>query len=231
MRYATQNNGTTVVVKLLRPGFDELLILQHLHLINSPDNHTIPLIGTLNLNVGTFIVLPEAILLGYGFEHEMFRSEIADFSRQLVEGVAFLHSHGIAYLDIKPQNIVALRKQLLIIDFNIVVRVDTLIDRWRGTPGWMAPEIGKDPDGPKCLYSPIRADLWSCGPMLRYLESKGAGKEEALARDLLNKDPQLRPLLYVQSSVTVGHSLSELQGLLKRKPDDLPHDAKRLAIT
>jgi hypothetical protein len=88
MRYATQNNGTAVVVKLLRPGSDELLILQHLHLINSPDNHTIPLFGTLNLNVGTLIVLPEAIPLGYGFEHEMFRGGIADFIRQLV---TFLH--------------------------------------------------------------------------------------------------------------------------------------------
>jgi hypothetical protein len=63
--------------------------------------------------------------------------------------------------------------------------------------------------------------------MLRYVASKGAVKEEkpleALTRQLLNKNPRLRPLLYLQSSVTVGH-------LLKRKLDALPHDAKRLAI-
>jgi len=74
--------------------------------------------------------------------------------------------------------------------------------------------------------------LWSCGLMLRYLASKGGVKEEnpfeTLTRQLLNNNPRLRPLL--QSSVTVGHSFSELQSRLKRKPDALPHDAKRLAI-
>jgi hypothetical protein len=90
-------------------------------------------------------------------------------------------------------------------------------------------------DGPKRLYSPIRADLWSCGLVLRYLAREGPVKEEenpfeALTRQLLKKNPQLRPLL---DSVTVGHPLSEQQGGLKRKPDALPHDAKppkRVAI-
>jgi serine/threonine protein kinase len=108
-----------------------------------------------------------------------------------------------------------------------------LIDRWCGTPGWMAPEIGHQ-DGPRCSYSPIRADLWSCGQMLRYLASFGAVKEEnafgILPKQLLNKNPRLRPLIHQQSLFTAGHSLSELQGRMKRKPDALPHDAKRLAI-
>jgi serine/threonine protein kinase len=109
-----------------------------------------------------------------------------DFSQQLIEGVAFLHGHGIAHLDIRPQNIVALPNQLLIIDFDISVRVDgpnPLIDRWCGTPGWMAPEIGHQ-DGPKCLYSPIRADLWTCGLMLRYgnLQAKAPLKKRTRSR-------------------------------------------------
>jgi hypothetical protein len=47
-----------------------------------------------------------------------------------------------------------------------------LIDCWCGTPEWVAPEIGHE-DGPKCLYSPIRANLWFCGLMLRYFAGKG----------------------------------------------------------
>ena len=236
MRYAKHNNGTAVVVKLLRPGSDELLILQDLHLIKSPDNHTIPLLRTFDLNMGTFIFLLEGIPLDHGFDFRKFpSSEIENFSQQLVDGVAFLHRHGIAHLDIKPQNIVVVSSQLFIIDFDIAVRVDgpdTLIDRWRGTPGWMAPEIGKHPDGPRCLYSPIRADLWSCGLVLRYL-SKEENPFKSLTRGLLNKDPQLRPLLSAWNSVTRGQLSSELQGQgrLKRKVDVLPHDAKRLAIT
>jgi serine/threonine protein kinase len=103
--------------------------------------------------MGTFIVLPEATPLDFGGAFGMFRSDVLDFSRQLIDGVAYLHSRGIAHLDIKPQNIVALPNQLFIIDVDIAVRVDgvdALIDHWCGTPGWMAPEIGRQ-DGPKCL--------------------------------------------------------------------------------
>ena len=233
MRNATRSTGEAVVVKLLHARSRELEILQHLHSIKSPYNHTIPLLDTLKLNMGTFIVLPEVTPLNLGFAFGEFRSNVLDFSRQLIDGVAYLHGRGIAHLDIKPQNIVALPNQLFIIDFDIAVCVDgadTLIDRWCGTPGWMAPEIGRQ-DGPRCLYSPIRADLWSCGLMLRYLASKGAVKEyqfEALADRLLNNNPRLRPLLSSQSPFTIGHSLSE--GGLKRKWDAPPHDAKRLAI-
>ena len=228
MRHATRSTGDAVVVKLLRVRSYELEILQHLHSIESPYNHTIPLLDTLKLNAGTFIFLPEATPLELGFAFGKFRNDVLDFSRQLIDGIAYLHSRGIAHLDIKPQNIVAFPKQLFIIDFDIDVcvdGVDALIDRWCGTPEWMAPEIGRQ-DGPKCSYSPIRADLWSCGLTLQYLASKGAVDNliEALACRLLNKNPRLRPLLRWQSSFTAGHSLGE--GRMKRKRDALSHDTK-----
>jgi serine/threonine protein kinase len=239
MRYARRSDGTEVVIKLLRPGSNELGILQRLHSMKSPSNHSIPLLGMLESNMRTFIILPEAQSLDYGFALKMFRSssKIVDFSRQLVEGIAFLHHHGIAHLDIKPQNIVTLSDRLLIIDFDISVNVDgpdSLINRWCGTRGWMAPEVGHQ-YGPRHYYSPIRADLWACGLMLRYLASKGSENSDnpfdALTRQLLNKDPQLRPLLY---SDTVRRLLSMQGGLQGRKrnadDDDFPHDVKRLAI-
>jgi serine/threonine protein kinase len=185
-------------------------------------------------------MLPEATPLDSGSALGMIHDNVVDFSQQLIEGVAFSHSQCIAHLDIKPQNIVVVPNQLFIIYFDISVRVDgssALIDRWCGTRGWMAPEIGHR-DGPKCWYSPIRADLWSCGLVLRYLARVGDVEEnpfEVLTLELLNKTPQLRPLLHQlpwlcrQSSFKVGHSSSEPQGKMKRKPDILPHDAKRLA--
>src|ERR1700733_11425617 len=106
MRHATQSNDTEVVVKLLHPDSNELGILQHLHSIKSPYNHTIPLIETLKLDM-SFIFLPEATPLDFEFAFGMFRSssKVVESSRQLVEGGTFLHRHGIAHLDIKPQNI------------------------------------------------------------------------------------------------------------------------------
>jgi serine/threonine protein kinase len=206
MRYAKDKSGTGVIVKRVRPRSDELLILQHLHSVDSLNNHTISLLQTFNLDKGTFFFVPEGTPLDHGFTFGRFSSNnTVNFSQQLVEGVAFLHGHSIAHLDIKPSNIVVRRNRLFIIDFDISVRVDgpdTMIDRWRGTPVWMALEIGKNQDGPRCFYSPIRADLWSCGLVLQYLASKGAGEEnpyEALTRDLLNKDPRRPPLLNVRS--------------------------------
>jgi serine/threonine protein kinase len=118
--------------------------------------------------VGTFILLPEATPLDLGFRLGNFRNDVVDLSRQLIECVAFLDRQDIAHLDIKPEYIAALRKQLFIIDFDISVRVDgldALIDRWCGTSQWIVPEIGHE-DGPKLSCSPIRADLWSCGLVL-----------------------------------------------------------------
>jgi serine/threonine protein kinase len=231
MRHATQSDGTRVIVKKLRPDSNELSILQYLHSFAPSHNYILPLLRALELDVGMFTFVPEATPLELGFTFKMFRNKGADFSCQLIEGVAYLHRCDIAHLDIKPGNIVVLKNRLFIIDFDISVRIDgpdALINRWCGTPGWMAPEIGHE-DGPVCLYSPIRADLWSCGRMLEYLARKGVvqdNRSKTLTRRLLNKNPRLRPLLGVQSSVTVAHPLSDSNGRLKRKLDALPHDAK-----
>ena len=237
MRHAKAANGGAVVVKQLRPGSNELQILQYLSSIKSPCNPTIPLLDTLKLDTRTFVILREGSSLHIEIEFESFCRKAVEFSFRFLEAVAFLHHHGIAHLDIKPQNLVIVRGQLFIIDFDLSVHVsgpDALIDRWCGTPKWMAPEIGNQ-DGPRCSYSPIRADLWSCGIMLQYLANNSdAVKEDnhlkALTTRLLNKNPLLRPLLHLRSSVKLGHSSSEVKGRLKRKPDDLPHDTKRLAI-
>ena len=110
MRYAKYSNGTTVVVKLLYSGSDELWILQCLHSIKSLIKPTIPLLGMIKLNIGMFVILPEATSLDHMFRNEDFANEgkILDLSYQLIGVATFLHRCGITYLDIKPQNIVVL---------------------------------------------------------------------------------------------------------------------------
>jgi len=201
MAYAKQRDGTAVVIKLIQSGSNELSLLQYLSSITSPSNHAIPLLATFQLSLGTFIVIPEATTLTLGFKFGDFQGKVADLSQQLVDGVAFLHDNGIAHLDIKPGNIVVTRRShLYIIDFDISVRIDCpgeLIDEWLGTPGWMAPEIGEE-HGPRHLYDPIRADLWSCGLLLQYLATNRGEEADAfqtLTAQLLNRQPLLRPML------------------------------------
>ena len=233
MRHAKHSSGIAVILKLLRSQGNELSILQYLCLIKSPHNHTIPLLSTFNLDVGTFIVVPEFTPLDLGLRLGQFRGKIADLGCQLIEGVAFIHRHGVAHLDIKPQNIVVSHEgRLYIIDFDISLRVDGpdyLIDNWRGTPLWMAPEIG-DRDEPRRLYSPIRADLWSCGRVLWYLSgnsNEDVDSLKTLARQLLNPNPRLRPLLHLSTPGV------EIDGRLKRNADihvgPRSHRTKRLA--
>src|SRR6267154_5540380 len=84
MRHAIQSDGAAVVVKLLHDSH-ELQILQDLRQIDSPINHTIPLLGSLKLNTWTFVLLPEATPLDDRFALEMTHDNVVDFSRQLIE--------------------------------------------------------------------------------------------------------------------------------------------------
>jgi serine/threonine protein kinase len=227
MRYGKHSDGTAVIVKLLRPRCNELSILEYLSSIDSPTNHTIPLLRSFRLDVGTFVVVPEFTRLDIGLQNRQFPGRIASLGNQLIEGVGFMHCNGVAHLDIKPQNIVVRSDdRLFIIDFDLSLRVDGpdhLIDRWCGTPEWMAPEIGER-DGPRLLYSPIRADLWSCGRVLSFLIAKskevvGLGELITLTKLLLRQDPRYRPSLPVRQQA-------------KRKADTLesPRGTKQLAL-
>jgi serine/threonine protein kinase len=202
MRYASRLGKTAVVVKLLRDGSNELHILRYLHSFKSLSNHTVPLLDSFEFELGCLIILPEGNRLDIGLDYCDFGDSVTDLMHQFVEGVAFLHQRGVAHLDIKPQNVVVGgARQLWLIDFDISVRVESdnsTIDWWCGTPGWMAPEIGKR-NGPRRQYSPIRADLWSCGLVLRCLltgnRARGHDKFAKLSLQLLNKDPGCRPAL------------------------------------
>jgi serine/threonine protein kinase len=225
MRYAKHSDGTAVIVKFLRSKCSELSILEYLSSIDSPANHTIRLLRSFRLDVGTFIVVPEFTRLDIGLQFRQFRGKIASLGNQLIEGIAFMHCNGVAHLDIKPQNIVVRSDgRLFIIDFDLSLRVDGpdhLIDTWCGTPGWMAPEIGERDDRRR-LYSPIRADLWSCGQVISYLMDKSneaVGELKRFTRRLLHHNPQYRPLLSVHRQA-------------KRKADTLasPRGKKKLAL-
>ena len=118
----------------------------------------------------------------------------------LIEGLGYLHEHKIAHRDVKPDNLVCDSDfRLQIIDFDVAIKVEdegTEIDEYRGTKGWTAPEMGTE-DGPRLMYSPIKADRWSCGRVLlrHIMVGKGDNRLLKFALQLVANDPQQRPSL------------------------------------
>ncbi|KAI9440269.1 kinase-like domain-containing protein, partial [Lactarius psammicola] len=167
---ATTEQGHVVVLKILHNSrtTNELEILGYLQLFKSHRNHTIELLHVFQSNSVSIIVMPwksplDVFLRGCPELMELLWN-------QLLNSVWFLHDHGIAHLDLKPDNLLVGYKdlssaRLSVIDFGIAVHVkseDTLVKGYRGTPPWSAPEIG-EVAGPPMKYSAILTDRWSCG--------------------------------------------------------------------
>jgi len=88
------------------------------------------------------------------------------YFQQLMSGVEFCHSKGVVHRDLKPENLL-LDDQftLKLADFgfsNVVCAAHSLMFTECGTPGYMAPEMIRNPKG----YDGMRADLWACGVIL-----------------------------------------------------------------
>ncbi|KAL5480150.1 hypothetical protein ACEPAI_1420 [Sanghuangporus weigelae] len=207
---ATAPSGASVIAKLLRKDSNELSFLRELSTRKSPHNHVIPLLATIQSSSGPLIILPRAKALSTNFMHLTFknelRGEVWHMSRQLVEGIAFLHRLKIAHLNINPENLVYcfMSRRLYIIDFDLAMRckdVEEMIEMSCGTSEWSAPEVVLDDDKPMRALNPIRADLWSCGRVLRFFAEATDEKEKdgdvMLLSDLLmDSEPRRRPLLH-----------------------------------
>ena len=196
-------NGQAVIAKLVSKN--ELSFLWELSREKSRQNHVIPLLDAVQSILGPLAILP----LAHSLSYEVLRivSKDLDFvqlSRQLVEGVAFLHRKKIAHNDIKLENLVYdfRIRRLYIIDLGLALRCENADETFEmscGTPGWTAPEIVLDDGLPHHAFSPIRADLWACGNVLRVF-AEVAEKEDSdmasLRALLMNRDPRRRPLLH-----------------------------------
>ncbi|KAK0384178.1 hypothetical protein NLU13_8266 [Sarocladium strictum] len=106
------------------------------------------------------------------------REDIAQlYFTQLVSGVSFMHSKGVAHRDLKPENILLSQDgQLKLADFGMATMFEYKGQRKTsstlcGSPPYIAPEIlacgradKRAASSPK--YSPDLVDLWSCGVIL-----------------------------------------------------------------
>jgi serine/threonine protein kinase len=85
--------------------------------------------------------------------------EVLEFMRQLMEAVEYMHSQKVVHADLKPANIIVTKDNIpIIIDFDLAVDLDT-VDRARGSPIYMAPEVLF---GGSIKYEPT-VDIYSLG--------------------------------------------------------------------
>ncbi|KAH9022224.1 hypothetical protein EDB85DRAFT_1895344 [Lactarius pseudohatsudake] len=121
-----------VALKLLDGATEELQILQRLLAFQSEANHAIKLLDVIELNTELssrchVIVMPWQMTLAQCLEEKHFPLRRESLRVQFLEGVAFLHEHGVAHLDLKPGNVLvhgssgSLSPRLSIIDFGLSV--------------------------------------------------------------------------------------------------------------
>ncbi len=128
--------------------------------------------------------------------------------RQFLEGVWFLHEHGIAHLDLKLENTrqvvnftdSSLPPRLTLIDFGMSINTQEkgeMVVGHRGTLSWTALEVRWD-GGPEMSYNAIQADRWASGQMLIHITKAGGDsitEVEGICQPLLNLDPSKQPQL------------------------------------
>ncbi|GAO17209.1 hypothetical protein UVI_02057510 [Ustilaginoidea virens] len=107
------------------------------------------------------------------------RQDIAQlYFVQLVSGVSFMHSKGVAHRDLKPENVLLSSDgNLKLADFGMATMFEYKGQRKTsstlcGSPPYIAPEIlacgrnDRKSAAPPGKYSPDLADIWSCGVIL-----------------------------------------------------------------
>jgi serine/threonine protein kinase len=191
---------TELIAKQVHEGSNELDILKYLQAIQLPSLHIISLIETISSATRRWLILPKLHSIRYQTIMNIGGASChVQLSWGLIKGLAYLHKHKVAHQDIKPANLVCDDAFCLqIIDFDVAIKVEdenTEIDEYVGSEGWTAPEMDEQ-DGLMPVYSPIKADRWSCGCVLLYhIIAKGDNRLSKFADQLMAKDPQQRPSL------------------------------------
>ena len=175
----------------------EIEILEYLAGLPSKLNHTVRPFGIWSVTGGSIIAMPAAG--GRLTSLADLDAHLWSLTRQLFEAVGFMHDHNVAHMDLKPANILvpSTYGRLTIIDFGSSVQLRNkteLLQGHAGTEGYIAPEVGRT------KFSPIRADLWSVGKVVKELcvlcgPSTYRDRLSDLSERLLNDTPGKRPLM------------------------------------
>lgn len=93
--------------------------------------------------------------------HTRDEAEIAKILYQILAGIEYLHSLGIAHRDLKPSNILITKDKVVkIIDFGLsnMYKSGYRLRSPVGSPSYAAPELIQNKN-----YCPLEIDIWSYG--------------------------------------------------------------------
>ena len=160
----------------------------------------------------------------------MREQQVATVFKQIVSAIAFVHSHGVAHRDLKPQNILITSfPTVKVTDFGLCGYIDDKkMKTFCGSPCYTAPE---------CLqgvqYEGAQADVWSLGVILYEMVT---GDHPWNVTNIPKMVQQITSGKYtVPSSVTPACE-ELIKGILKVKPSEsltcykiLGHPCKKIA--
>ena len=108
------------------------------------------------------------------------------YAIEVVRALGYLHSRGLVYCDLKPDNVIQSEEMLKLIDMGAVRRIDDEDGPIYGTVGYQAPEIATDGPSPS-------SDLHTVGRMLAVLTFEFTGYTSTYKHSL--PTPETVPLL------------------------------------
>ena len=155
-------------------------------------------------------------LFDYIVAHQYLSEEdSAIFFYQLINGVEYIHSKGIAHRDLKPENLLLTENNILkIIDFGLSHEFDKInfLSTKCGSPSYAAPEIIK---GKK--YDGFKTDIWCCGIILYamvcgYLPFDGENNN-ILFKNIVECNPEIPNYLSFECQELI-------MDILKEDPDE-----------
>lgn len=130
---------------------------------------------------------------------------------QICKSLQFSHDHGIAHLDIKPENVlIDENDQCVLCDFGHASSIGELVSG-RGTTNYCPPE-SKD----NALYDPITGDIWSLGILLYVLISGCFPRSNNQAEDDYSTN------LYIARKYFSSSAFDLVSCILRNNPKDRP---------
>jgi TolB-like protein len=231
----------TVVVKVLPPqlaaGVSVDRFEREIHLAAKLQHpHIVPLLTAGSAGHLLYYIMPhiegESLRARLAHDHELPIGETVRILRDVVDALAYAHTHGIVHRDIKPDNVLLSGKHALVTDFGVAKAVAestgktalTSIGVALGTPAYMAPEqAAADP------HTDHRADLYAVGALAYELLAgrppfTGNSPQAVLAAQV-NQLPE--PI--TQQRASVPPALAALvMHCLEKKPADRLQTAEEL---